>query len=326
MISKDNFIKINVDGLLDLEMLSQEYHIPKNELIQFHNSNCEISELLPLHMPKYVPFIYIPKINFESKTSRSLPNSTLKYPLDISEKKYGVVIKYLHSDLQIHFEVEVKREGAFVEINKKKNFVNNQEIGNIIEKIFEAAEKTLYPLKVSLNANGTLSKIENEKSINERWQSEVLPKLKEYHVGETSEEILSRLDLVFKNLNSKKDFFLQSVFYKLFFFPIYQTYSGYTKEGQADFYFANIRENISYELQYELKKEFTRGNKIALQVSGKEQTNPFERKNELGSIDMLYKLDKDSHEIFSVTGFASTFVKEKELKIEFQLFDIGYLN
>lgn len=325
MISNDHFIKVNVEGLLDLEVISREYQIPKHELIQFHNSNCEISELLPLHIPKYVPFIYVPKVNFETKSSRALPNSTLKYPLDRTEKKYGVVIKYLHSDLQIHFEVQISREGALVEINKKKSYVNNKEIVNIIEKIFEAAEGTLYPLKISLNTNGTLSKIENERSVNEKWQNEVLPKLKEYYVGETSEAILSRLDLVFKNLNSKKDFFLQSVFYKLVFFPIYQTYAGYKKEGEMDFYFANIHENISYKIQYELKKEVTRGDKIALQVFGEEQTDPF-KKNKLGTIDMLYKLDKNSHEIFSVTGFASTFVKEKELKVEFQVFYIGDLN
>lgn len=65
MISEDKYIKVNVNGLLLLEMLSLEYQMPKNELIAFHNNYCDVSELMPLNLPKYVPFIYVPRNNFE---------------------------------------------------------------------------------------------------------------------------------------------------------------------------------------------------------------------------------------------------------------------
>lgn len=326
MISKDNYVKLDVEGLLDLEKLSVEYNIPKDELIQFHNNNCGISELLPLNMTKYVPFIYIPKINFESKKSRLIPNTTLKYPLNKSEKNYGVIIKYIHSNLQIHFEVNVKREGTLIVIDKKKTFINNSEVENMIEKLYQEAEKAIYPLKISVADNGSFSKIENNKEILERWEKEISPELKEYYVGETAEKIFKKMDSVFKDLNYLKHFFMQSVFYKIFFLPVYNSYSDFKKESSIEFYFGSLQKYISYDIQYILNREFTRGTKIALQMAGKEQNDPFFDKTEKGNVEMMFKFQKDTHELFSVTGFARTYDGGKELKIEFQLFDITDLN
>lgn len=326
MISENNFIKLDVEGLLDLDKLSRQYHIPKDELIQFHNCNCAISDILPLHMPKYVPHIYIPKINYDSKNSRSLPNSSLKYPLAKSKKNYGVIIKYLHSDLQVHFEVSVDRDGSSVIINKKKTYVNNAEVGNLIEKLYQEAEKAIYPLNVTVDGNGSFAKIENDMEILHRWESHIFPKLKEYYVGQTAEDILKKMNSVFQNLNSKKAFFLQSVFYRLFFLPIYQTYSNYQKDGFAEFYFAYANRSVSYDVKYELVREYSRGNKMVLQMTGKEQNDLFFDKTEKGTLEVTLKFQKDTHDLFSITGFASTYERGKELKIEFQLFDIGDLN
>ena len=322
MVSEVKYIKLDVNGLLDLDKLSQEYQISKTELIHFHNEHCAISELLPLDLPKYVPHIYLPKDHFNSKKLNLLVTNILSYPTSKSEKTYGVVVKYIHTDTQLHYEINVKRDHGFVEISKKKNYVNNAEVDNIIEKLYEAAEKTLYPLKVSVTGNGSLLRIENEKEILKRWENETLPQLKEYYVGSTSEEILGKMNLVFKNLNARRDFLLKSSFYKLFFLPVYQSYLGYKKEGNVDFYFAGIQQYISYDLDFLLKKEYTRGAKIALQITGNERDIIFNKKDKKGLVDLLYKFNKDSQELYSVTGFVSTFDNDKELRIEFQLFEI----
>lgn len=322
MTSEVEYIKLKVDGLLDLEMLANEYQIPKQKLIDFHNQHCEISEILPLYIPKYVPFIYIPKHNFESRNIRLIHSNTLNYPSDKSEKNYGVVIKYLHSDLQIHFEVNIKREKDLIEINKKKTFINNMEVENLIEKLYETSQQAIYPLQVLARSNGSFAEIKNEKEISDRWNNTYLPKLKEYYVSTTAEEILSRMNKIFKNINHNKDFFFHSVFYKIFFFPVYQSYYGYTKSGHFDFYFANIQRNISYDIDYFLNREYTRGTKIALQIKGYESSDIFGDKLSKGKIDLLYKFQKETHELFSVTGSASTFEEDEELKIEFQIFEI----
>lgn len=326
MVSEDKYIKVNINGLLDLEKLSQEYQISKKELVHFHNSYCEISELLPLDLPKYVPFIYLPKNNFETKKSQLLQTNILKYPLGKSEKNYAVVLKYLYADKQIHFEVNVKKDENIIEINKRKSYINNQEIDNIIEKLYETAEQAIYPLKVSATNNGSLSKIENEKEIYERWQKKYFPKLKEYYVSQTADEILEKMNLIFKDLNSKRNFLSNSFLYKLFFLPVYQTYPNYTKESETSFYFANIQKPIFYDIQFFLNREYTRGTKIALQINGKERKDPIKEREKVGTVDLLYKFQKDTQELFSITGSVSTFDKEKELKIEFQIFEIQGLN
>ncbi|MCD9856807.1 hypothetical protein LUD75_18935 [Epilithonimonas sp. JDS] len=322
MIAEDKYIKLKVNGLLDLEKLSIEYQIPKNELIAFHNNYCEISELLPLNLPKYVPFIYIPKNNFESRNVKLIQSNTLKYPINKSQKEYGVVLTYLHSDTKIHYEVITNREDSAVEIHKKKSFVNNKEVEKIIEKLYEKVAGAIYPLKVSVNSNGGFSKIENEKEIAERWKRDISPELKEYYVGKTAEEILAKLDRTFENLNSKKDFLSRSIFHQLYFLPVFQTYSGYTKSGVLNLYFAKIQKYISYDIRYFLSKEYTRGTKIALQITGKEQNDPSHNNGEPGNVDLLYKFHKDTNELFSIAGTVSTFNKGKELKIEFEMFEI----
>jgi len=322
MVSEDSYIKLKINGLLDLEALSKEYQLAKEEIIKFHNQYCEIGEILPLHLPKYVPFLYLPKKNFENRNSEFVKTNDLQYPIGISEKKYGVVIKYLHKNSQIHFEVDVKRNGYWVEINKGKNYINNTEVENIIEKLFEKSEQAIYPLKITVDKKGSFSKIENEEEIQERWEQEYLPNLKEYYVGEVAEEIINNMDQTFRNLKSKQIYFSQSVFYKLFFLPVYQMYSGYSKEDVFSFHFANIQNDIAYDVKYTLDKEYTRGNKIALRISGQEKDNFLIEKSEKGSVDWLYRFQKDSHELFSVTGLVSTFDTGKELKIEVQIFEI----
>lgn len=322
MVSEDSFIKLKINGLLDLEALSKEYQISKEEIIKFHNQYCEIGEILPLHLPKYVPFLYLPKRNYENRNSEFVKTSDLQYPVGISQKKYGVVIKYLHSNTQIHFEVDVKRDGHLVEINKGKNYINNAEVDNIIEKLFEKAEQAIYPLKVTVDKKGGFSKIENENEIKDRWEKEYFPKLKEYYVGEIAEDILKKMDITFRNMKSKQSYLSQSSFYKLFFLPVYQLYSGYNKEDSFSFYFAKIQSDINFNVKYTLDKEYTRGNKIALRISGNERDNFLLEKSEKGSVNWLYKFQKDTHELFSVTGSVSTFNRGKELKIEVQIFEI----
>ncbi|OAH76784.1 hypothetical protein AXA65_00430 [Chryseobacterium sp. FP211-J200] len=177
-------------------------------------------------------------------------------------------------------------------------------------------------MKITVDKKGSFSTIENEKEIQERWEREYFPKLKEYYVGETAEGILKKMDLTFKNLKSKQTYFSQSVFYKLFFLPVYQLYSSYSKDGSVGFYFANLQSNIAFNVKYTLEKEYTRGNKIALRISGNEVDNEWKQKAEKGSMDWLYKFQKDTHDLFSITGSVSTFDRGKELKIEVQIFEI----
>lgn len=101
-----------------------------------------------------------------------------------------------------------------------------------------------------------------------------------------------------------------------------QDYHGKTNKGSLQIYFNTIAEEVNYQVEYSLKPEFTRGNKIALQITGMEEETFLNKNREKGKIELLYKLDKETREIFSIKGFATTFINDIEQKIEFQLYEL----
>lgn len=315
--------KVKIDRKSNLAQIAIEYNIDVKELHQFHNSLCSITEYLPLHLPQLVDVIYLPKEVYEKRTIQLLPKPELILPTQISHKKYGVIIKYPQKDLQIHYTLSVKRQNTTVEITKDKTFINHQEVQRVTEQLFEKAEKALYPLQISLGKKGTLEKIINIEEIQNRWKKEYLPELNSYYVGNVAKEILEILNNGFENLSSKSNFLSHVLFYQLYFSPIYQQYVEKGKQDSCSIYFASLSEMKFYNTTLKLQKEYTRGNKIALQIFGNEEDNIFNKKKKKGKMEFLYKLHKDTHEIFSITGWATTFDDEKEVKIEFEMYEIS---
>lgn len=211
-------------------------------------------------------------------------------------------------------------------MTKDKTYVNNQKIEQTIEQLFEKANNTLYPLQILTERNGTLSKIVNADEVAERWKKETFPKLKDYYQSETTDKILQQFDDTFCNLNKKRQFLERNMFYKLFFLPIYQTYGGFKKESLLQIYHADIAKQINYKMQYTLQKKFTRGNKIALKITGVEDGNLFNENREKGKVELLYKLDKETKVIYSIAGFISYFENDKKHNVDFQLYELGRLN
>lgn len=313
--------KVKIKGILNLKEFSGEYEMTPGELIGFHNKHCNFQELLTLSLPKYVEYVYIPSDKFEIRDRKLLKSATLDLPAVPSEKIYGVVIKFLPKDLQIHYRIKIKRTPFHLELNKEKTYINNQEIDKIIEQLFEKAEQVLYPLKVSVKKNGRLDNIINHEQIANRWKTDCLPKLKDYYQSETTDQILTEMDLAYANLNLKKGMLERNIFYKLFFFPIYRSYPHFLEKDFLQVYFSGLSQEIGYETELVLNKEYTRGNKIALKITGTEEENLFNKNSTKGEANLLYKLNKETGEIFSITGYLSTFEKNTEYKIDFQLYE-----
>lgn len=304
-----------------MELLSAEYGMTAEELVSFHNRHCSISELLNISLPKYVEYIYIPTDQFGIRDSRLLKNTVLEIPTVSSNKVYGVIIRFLPKNLQIHYIIKVKRTAAYIELNKEKTYVNNQGIDKIIEQLFEKAEQVLYPLQLSLHSKGSIQKILNNKDITQRWEKEYFPKLKEYYQSETTDNILEQLDKAYTDIDLKKDLFNRNIFYKLFFLPVYQGYPFFSGKDSLKIYFSSLSREAGYETEYTLNREYTRGNKIALKITGTEDEDPFNKNRSKGKVDLLYKFNKETKEIFSITGSLSTFEKEKEYTVDFQVYE-----
>lgn len=313
--------KVKVEGILNLKEFSEEYEMTSEEFLNFHNRHCGFQELLTLSLPKYVEYVYVPFDKFETRNQKLLKSTTLDLPAVSSEKTYGVVIKFLPKNLQIHYRIKIKRTPFHLELTKEKTYVNNQEIDKVIEQLFEKAEQVLYPLQISVKKNGGLENIINHEEIAKRWKADCLPKMKDYYQSETTDQILTQMDKAYSNLNLKKEMFERNIFYKMFFLPVYGSYPQFSKKDFLQVYFSGLAQEIGYETELVLNKEYTKGGKIALKITGNEEENLFNKNRTKGEVDLLYKLNKETGEIFSINGYLSTFEKNTEYKIDFQLYE-----
>jgi len=320
-VAKQEYTKVKIEGILNLKKLSGEYELTPEELVGFHNQYCSLQELLTLSLPKYVEYIYIPSDKFEIRDRKLLKSAVLEIPSISSEKVYGVIIRFLPKDLQIHYKIKVKRTASQIELTKEKTYVNNQGIDKMIEQLFEKAEQILYPLQISIKNNGGLNNIINHEEIAKRWKTDALPKLKEYYQSEITDHILEQMDQAYRDLNMRKEMFNNNIFYKLFFLPVYQGYPEFLKKDFLQIFFSGLSQEIGYNIEFVLSKEYTGGNRIALKITGTEEENLFNKNRAKGEVNLLYKFDKETREVFSITGYLSTFEKKNEYKIEFQLFE-----
>ena len=316
------YIKVKIEELFNLQKIAKEFNLTAAELVAFHNQYCAIHELLPLSLPKYVEYIYLPPRNFLERDAKLLKSTKLILPEQLGNRTYGVMINFLPKDLKIHYKIKVKRTAEFLEIIKEKTYINNLEINQTIEQLFEKAEQVLYPLQITTGEKGGLSQIINSEEIKNRWEKDCKPKLEDYYKSKTAENIINKLDKSFKDLNAKKEFLERNLFYKLFFQPLYTSYPDFFKQKRMQIYFSSVKNEINYHADYTLEKEFTRGDKIALRISGKEEGNIINENIEKGDIELLYKFHKKSKEIFSITGFASAIENGAPHKIDFQLYEL----
>lgn len=323
MVSTDKeYVKIRIDGILDAEEISRGYEMTSEELVEFHNKHCALHELLTLTLPKYVEYLYIPEKAFKKQESNQLKSTKLDLPNTESTKVYGVIVKFFPKELQLHYKINVKRIQNTIELVKEKTYTNNQEIDSVIEQLFEKAEQSLYPLKINTTANGNILSIENAEEIKNRWKLKCFPELKEYYVSELADNILGQLDVAFMNLNKEDNLYFENgIWFKLFFLPIYQCYTDFSRRDIVNIYIAALMQNITYNIEYILDKEYV-NDKIILTITGKEEDTIYNQHQRKGQINIVYKLYKNTHEIYSVAGVISAFEKDKEHKIEFQLYEL----
>lgn len=315
------YIQVKTEGLLNIEALCDEYGMTAAELVSFHNAHCGISELLSISLPKYVEHIYIPSDKFKIRESRLLKSTALDIPVKPSEKIYGVIIRFLPKNLQIHYKIKIKRTPAYLELAKEKTYVNNHGIDKIIEQLFEKAEQVLYPLQIVPGSTGSLQIILNKEDIAQRWKTEAFPKLKEYYQSETTDQILSQMDQAYADIDEKKNLFNRNIFYQLFFLPVYRGYPNFSRKDSLQIYFSSLSRNAGYDVEYSLNKEYTRSNKIALKITGTEEADIFSKSRSKGQIDLLYKFERETREIFSINGTISTFENGQEYLIDFQVYE-----
>ncbi len=296
------YIKVKTDSIVDLEKISDKYALTVEEILNFHNKHCRVHEPMPEQLPKIVE---------------------LKMPSANSHKSYGISIKYPLRQLQIHYTFEIERSGkGTLQISRGRTCVNNQEFESQIEKLAETASEALFPLQLSLHSNGSVDKILNHNDILTRWKAEVQPKLYQYYLGDVSEDLIKKIDHSFTKLESDTSLLMKNALFQLFFQPVYQRYNGLSKKQQFQFYFPSLYRVVDYDADWTLDHEFTQSSKIALRINGTEKNNLCGMEKNKGTVDLLYKFHRESHDIFSITGTLSYFENNEEQMIDIQIFEL----
>lgn len=295
MNHKDNYIKIKIDGLFDLEELAKKYRINASYLREFHNQHCSYQEFIPNTLVNYIPYIYLPIPIYNTWKERQLSEKGIKAPSINYSKKYGVLINFIPKNLSIHYELSISKNNLYTEVIKDKSFFNNEEADLLVEQLIQQASNTLYPLKLILKDNGEINTIFNDADIKTRWEQDIKPSLDTYYKSDISINILNKVDYIFFDINNNISLLNNNLFFNVFFAPIYEEYNDYKKHKTLDFHIPSIKENIEFNCLMSLDKEYSFQNKIILNIEG---TNI----DKNGELSIIYKLNRDFNTIYSIVG------------------------
>lgn len=317
------FIKVKIPTNAQIKEVAAEYEINEESLRNFHNERCALHELLPKVLPKYIEYVYMPVANYEQRIQKQITTNKINLPITPTEKKYGVILKHIGKEtLQVHYKLNLKRlTTQNIELHRERMFLNNYAVDLSIEQLVEHAQEALYPLQLQLNTKGEANQIINHLQIKERWLNNFKPKLLQYYKSDVANDVLLKLDNFLTNVNHYFSALHKNLSFNLLLFPIYRTYYSPITEG-LKIYFAPIYAFIFYDVTVTLEKELSKSGKIFIRLQGNEPETALNIHQQKGTINLLYKLDKHTHEIFSITGFATTFNKNIPYKIDFELYEL----
>lgn len=210
-----------------LESIARSFGISVFELRDFHNSHCELSQLLGAQLTSSIKeILYRTKEDTIQKDFSELKNKEsfeLVLNPDTAVETYGVQVSFFENEnensLKYHLRLRwIQRN--LVKIQREQLYINNEEPSTMADELATAVSSVLYPLELKVNSTGELTDINNHPEIIQRWK-DALPKLREYYKGEETEKyirknepILSNPDLLFRTLAN--DWFLQAFFNGLY--------------------------------------------------------------------------------------------------------------
>ncbi|WP_160139859.1 hypothetical protein [Chryseobacterium sp. c4a] len=314
-------IRIEIKDITDLDSLSREYDISKEELIAFHNRHCTLHEIIPGNLPKYLKYIYIPADKESKRKEKSILNSQIILPDAPEESSYGVVMTTALPETKIHYLVDIQRKKkVVVSVVRKKIYINDQEIELMVEKLIETAGEALYPLQISLKKDGQAEAILNGKEIKNRWKEEYYPRIHQYYEGEVADETIWKLNRFYENMSGSTKVLHQNLFFAIYFMPLYTVYPDYQKEEILTFYFPSLEKVISYTAVFSLQKTLTDHDKILIHIKGVQINPPIAADLKKGSLDLLYQLNKETKSISSIVGRLSASHQNKGINIAVEIY------
>ncbi len=254
------------------------------DLKSFHNTYCEIVDLIGVKFPEHLTELIVPSFEFDKKEDTlNLPkpvrlgfNGKLDfYPLAIN-KNYGVLIVFeKDNDSQsIKYEVNLRylrqeeKEKVF-ELNRiSKIYINDEEADGIADDLAIRVAQVLYPLQILIDENGNFSGIANYEQIKERWES-VKERIYNEYEGEWVEKYIELNEEVLNEKESIEFSLLSDYFIRTYFNALYSEYPDKkSKTNDVQFPVLNDVSDIKYNVKSEIEDFYDESNYIVINQNG----------------------------------------------------------
>jgi hypothetical protein len=339
--------KYHINKAETLEEISEKLQIPVAELKYYHNLHSDpdqyiISYILPPNLKEILlPLEYEKEIvdNKNTYVKRDIQKEIIK-----TQSRYGVLQRnYNNGELQdqLHYEVDVTEEITYdnlrkVTIDKKKLWINDEEISLAAEKIFEQIGGLLYPLEVIIHRDGSFSEITNPEEIKKRWQNKRAD-LQSYYIGETSDSLFLKVDKFFNEIEKNQEKLLDNLFFKLFFTPFYRYYTDGNPYNYTDqFPLFPYKNGILFNTALTPDTQIGETGKFQMQLTGSCADIQREKQvwpgsdidagiNDIikGDLDFIFKINASDKRIFSVKGYVEIKGKKNQRRVEFEFYQLN---
>lgn len=256
------------------------------DLKSYHNTYCELSNLIELDFPKNMKELFLPALEKEIAL-REKENQPKKVQLGINgklallpvgtNKNYGVLITLEKGeDIQtIKYEVNlrwVKQEtngDTVFEINRiSKTYINDEEPDSIADTLAVKIAQVLYPLQVIIDKKGDYVGINNFDAIQNRWAGIKEAIYNEYE-GEWVEKYIQLNDEALKSKELIEESLTNDYFIRAYFNGIYQEYpeKGIINNN-IHFPVFHDASDVTYKVNQQIEEYYDESNLIVLNQKG----------------------------------------------------------
>ena len=242
------------------------------------------------------------------------------------QRTYGVIFIFDNDNKQqkIHYEKEMifsNYDGLNIfYINKKEVYLHNNVPSAIVDRLSAECGKVLYPLQITVSNPGVFTAVHNIEEIKKRWRDKK-PSLQQYYNGPIAQNIINNMDKALADTTLVYNALAQDWFYTLFFAPVYHVHKpGHLCNADIRLPFEAYNKPVLFNVQQTGSEALTVDGHIEVTVQGS-CTDPRSLEDILkgypipvskaatgictvatGTVNLVYKLDPLSLNIFSITG------------------------
>ncbi|WP_131701450.1 hypothetical protein [Chryseobacterium sp. FH2] len=334
-------------GKVRLKELATHFGLLPEELRWFHNRFCPIEDLIDPDIQSHIEIIYVPipgmETGYYATTNRKKPLyekiNTLNVPRSF-EKRYGIkqtVQENGAEKLKIHYETEIEKTGRDnLFITRRPLYINNKRPDMAVEQIADEVGGVFYPLQLELYENAKLKHIANFPEIQQRWKTKK-NQLTAHYKGEIIEEKVKDLDRQMEYRGKTQRGILDSWFFTLYFFPLYEQFSDEkTYTFQASLPVLPKKNRVLFEIILSLNEGISDTQKFVITAKGKcidpRNTDEIENGKAMhdpeteeekaeGNFNFTYKLNAKDNSIYTICGETDLKLRKTHRKISFECYE-----